>query len=710
MSCANFQELLAGQGAATATDFTPANIDFPYDSDDELRLDIYNYEDQQWVNVPLATGATIDVGGAGDVFYAWETYLTNGQTGVRTILATASTTPALPEGGTASHPLAPANNNYPVQGGVGVNVRLYRQTSIEAGEMPAYFYPGASIRAQDLNDNFEALRKVVEESSCGTNNVTDATPQLDARYWNKVDLDDGGDTYTSTTAAAWPDNDTTIATTGAGDDRWLSIPGEGGTPIAAGDGIRIDAPAEINVDLAATSGLEFNGGDLRVDVNLGCEITADGLNTETTAASIVQNSGSNISPIIRVATTLGDTTTNNDLQITGGTNVTVTRNSNNQLTIASTAGGGGGGGDAEVLADVAALNTAADTANDGDLFLVLNSTNLNADADSGDNEEDVNDLPMTTADGAPQGGYADGIQVTVEWDNDNTRWQFIRWSVATPDNRYVLEQGDTMTGNLLFNDGTANTAINVDGSAVFNENGDDVDFRVEASGQENALFVDGTNGRVGINTNTPNQPLDVNGSIRTNATVSAASVVLSSLNGTCRLQTSNASENWTFDYPPAGPPEGTNWALVEREVPAGVQLTANMAWTQVALATDLDGRVATAGDTMTGNLQMDGASVIADNGENVPDADGNWDIQNSNVWQVANGRTIEFPDNTDAPIPGQTGVFVCAGTVAGWTDANGGTWEHPGGTAQAGDANGAIIPFYVQTATNIILGTQTVGS
>ena len=54
---------------------------------------------------PAGTGATIDVGGAGDRFYAWETYQTNGQTGVRTILATAGTTP-LPAGGTASHPLA----------------------------------------------------------------------------------------------------------------------------------------------------------------------------------------------------------------------------------------------------------------------------------------------------------------------------------------------------------------------------------------------------------------------------------------------------------------------------------------------------------------------------------------------------------------------------------------------------------------------------
>ena len=59
------------------------------------------------------------------------------------------------------------------------------------------------------------------------------------------------------------------------------------------------------------------------------------------------------------------------------------------------------------------------------------------------------------------------IQVTVEWDDGNSRWQFIRWAVQEPDNRYVLEQGDTMTGNLLFNDGSANTAINVDGSATF---------------------------------------------------------------------------------------------------------------------------------------------------------------------------------------------------------------------------------------------------
>ena len=82
-------------------------------------------------------------------------------------------------------------------------------------------------------------------------------------------------------------------------------------------------------------------------------------------------------------------------------------------------------------------------------------------------------------------------------------------AVQSPDQRYDLEQGDTMTGNLLFNDGTANTAINADGSAVFNENGDSVDFRVESSTQTHMLFVDGSENRVGIGTDSPVSDLHV---------------------------------------------------------------------------------------------------------------------------------------------------------------------------------------------------------
>ena len=134
----------------------------------------------------------------------------------------------------------------------------------------------------------------------------------------------------------------------------------------------------------------------------------------------------------------------------------------------------------------------------------------------------------------------------------------------------------------------------------------------------------------------------------------------------------------------------------------------SFSWTAAPVVPDISGKVNKAGDTMTGNLQMKSASVIADNTMPAPTGTANWDIQESNVLQVANGATVNFPDNSPAPIPGQTGIFVCAGTVAGWTNGSGGTWLHPGGKPQAGDPNGVIIPFYVLSATKIVLGNQTV--
>ena len=84
---------------------------------------------------------------------------------------------------------------------------------------------------------------------------------------------------------------------------------------------------EIAINLASPSGVELSSDELRIDVNDGCEIVADGLNAETTAASIVQTGGDNDDPAIRNATSLGTSTTNNDIGFQGCANVTVTRTS-----------------------------------------------------------------------------------------------------------------------------------------------------------------------------------------------------------------------------------------------------------------------------------------------------------------------------------------------------------------------------------------------
>jgi hypothetical protein len=67
---------------------------------------------------------------------------------------------------------------------------------------------------------------------------------------------------------------------------------------------------------------------------------------------------------------------------------------------------------------------------------------------------------------------------------------------------------------------TLSAPLTVNSSAVFNESSAIADFRVESDGNANMLFVDGTNNRVGIGTNTPDKTLHVNGEVKI-ATVTA---------------------------------------------------------------------------------------------------------------------------------------------------------------------------------------------
>lgn len=108
---------------------------------------------------------------------------------------------------------------------------LARVTDVSEDEL-AQFTPGSSIRSQDLNDNFNKLGNAIEELHC---NATLNGEDFESFYWNKVDVDAGGDTYTSTSTSAWPSNNTTIATTAAGDERWLNATGG---DIIGGDGDR----------------------------------------------------------------------------------------------------------------------------------------------------------------------------------------------------------------------------------------------------------------------------------------------------------------------------------------------------------------------------------------------------------------------------------------------------------------------------------------
>ena len=118
------------------------------------------------------------------------------------------------------------------------NVRIFRDTDIDSG-VRNEFFAGSAIRAQDLNDDFlqvlysaqEIEDQFVTKSDgefdtnvdMNSNRITDMADPVDAQdavtkqYLEDNYFDDGTETIVA--AETWPDNDTTIATTAAIDNR-----------------------------------------------------------------------------------------------------------------------------------------------------------------------------------------------------------------------------------------------------------------------------------------------------------------------------------------------------------------------------------------------------------------------------------------------------------------------------------------------------------
>ncbi len=107
-------------------------------------------------------------------------------------------------------------------------------------------------------------------------------------------------------------------------------------------------------------------------------------------------------------------------------------------------------------------------------------------------------------------------------------------SDGTEDVSYVI---DTMIA------GTLRERIGLGAAeTVFNEDSQDIDFRVESNGDTHAIFVDAGNGRIGINCDSP---LNTDLQVGTNAGSLALGEAASG-NGTCRLklQGSDTQKNW----------------------------------------------------------------------------------------------------------------------------------------------------------------------
>ena len=73
----------------------------------------------------------------------------------------------------------------------GLNIVIYRNTSLDAAETT--FYPGSSIRAKDLNSDFDQLRLAIQESRCATENERS---DIESKVWNRESVKGRADLQT----------------------------------------------------------------------------------------------------------------------------------------------------------------------------------------------------------------------------------------------------------------------------------------------------------------------------------------------------------------------------------------------------------------------------------------------------------------------------------------------------------------------------------
>ena len=144
-----------------------------------------------------------------------------------------------------------------------------------------------------------------------------------------------------------------------------------------------------------------------------------------------------------------------------------------------------------------------------DVNNIINPNAFDKTTDDTDDITEGNNKFVTAGDITKLGHVSVSQAVDLDQLETDVAANSTRWLVTPSNSNNIYRAG---TGNVGINTNNPNANLSVDGSAVFNESGNDVNFRIEGANNTNLFFADASEDRVGIGLIDPAYLLDVNGS------------------------------------------------------------------------------------------------------------------------------------------------------------------------------------------------------